>query len=135
MTQQEINENNALIAKFCGYRTWKANSREIVAEDDLGYAGVIEAFNQFQYHKDWNKLIPVCQKVLFSIKMEIDQDPLAILGGDDERKKNLRRIRDKIENTLLSMKIENLFQVIVDGVKLINNEQTNIENSSQRKKE
>lgn len=73
----------------------------------------------FKYDTDWNALIPVVKRAMFEIHMEISEDPLAILGGDDERKKELRRTRDKLENTLLICDIEKLHPVVVQAIKLI----------------
>lgn len=140
MTQTEINEGNEIIARFDGA---KFNGGTTLVQDEWcqitelekgfktlhyveGVTNGLWTSNVLRYDTDWNWLIPICQRLLFEIKMEIEQDPFAILGGDDERKKELRRTRNKIEQSLLSMKIEVLHPIIVDGIKLINNNEQTI---------
>jgi len=75
--------------------------------------------NDLRFDTSYDWLIPVVKKAMFEIRMEISEDPLAILGGDDERKKELRRTRDKLENTLLTCDIEKLHPIVVQAIKLI----------------
>jgi len=79
--------------------------------------------SDMEYDSDWTWLIPIVKRAMFEIRMEISEDPLAILGGDDERKKELRRTRDKLENTLLTCDIEKLHPIVVQAIKLITGKQ------------
>ena len=62
MTQEQI-LGNKLIASWMGYKTWVAENGTVMAEDDLTYAGHLSHFKCFQYHSDWNLLMPVVEKI------------------------------------------------------------------------
>lgn len=62
MTQEQI-LGDKLIATWMGYKTWVTDTGIVMAEDDLTYAGHLSHFKCFQYHSDWNLLMPVVEKI------------------------------------------------------------------------
>jgi hypothetical protein len=63
MNKEEILESNVLIATFMGYEKLDKNSGLLNPEKCLKFKTSYVSINQLKYHKDWNWLMKVLERI------------------------------------------------------------------------
>ena len=66
MTNEEILEGNVLIAKWLGWKFTNSSKYWMVSRDDNYFILGIYKVSNLKFHKDWNWLIKVLEKLQYS---------------------------------------------------------------------
>lgn len=113
-------ENNKLIAEFMGCKPIFKDKKEyqMVTHENMCYST-----NELQYHKDWNWLMEVVEKIegleidKLSFNFKIEKDRVSFFYTHaDEPKKQIKMFFEWGQKT----KISNTYKVVVEFIKWYN---------------
>lgn len=119
MSEQEIIENNKLIAEFMGWTVEKNHFSKVEKYGDkLQNERGISVKNR-DYHSDWNLLMPVVEKIEINCKFDVH-----IYGHYNWKEPNRCVILDwrnkEIVGTFNDSKIQCVFDAVVEFIKWYN---------------